>query len=184
MNIRIESLKEESTSEIPLPCKQCIYWEAPDEFEKLRTAEHDKVSEMATKKKQEWFAKTLKTFGSCGKIVYADETVIGYAQYAPQDLLPQVGSYQSKNIGNAQDGTVFLSCLYIKDEGHRGKGIGKSLLENIIAELKPRGFKALETFARKDSSNNPSGPLEFYLKNGFLVKDTINLEYMLVRLEF
>lgn len=32
------------------------------------------------------------------------------------------------------------------------------------------GLRAVETFARRGSPNNPSGPLEFYLKQGFKVK--------------
>ena len=56
------------------------------------------------------------------------------------------------------------------------------MLENLIAELRGRGFKAVETFARKSSQNNPSGPLELYLKHGFKIKTDRN-DFPLVRLE-
>lgn len=182
MSFKVENLRVDNLGEIPLPCKKCVYWEFPGEFEKMRLAEPEKALESAAKKRA-WFVKTLNSFGSCGKIVYVDGAGVGYAQYAPSDFFAQIESYKSNCVGKASEGTVFLSCLYIMDGAYRGKGIGKALLESITAELKPRGFNAIETFARKDSSNNPSGPLGFYLKNGFKVKDTVNLEYLLVRLE-
>ncbi len=56
------------------------------------------------------------------------------------------------------------------------------MLENLIVELKDRGFKAVETFARKSSENNPSGPLKLYLKYNFKIKKDKD-DFPLVRLE-
>ena len=64
-----------------------------------------------------------------------------------------------------------------------GKGVGTQLLKFVINDLKKRGFKAIETFARSGSSNNPSGPIELYLKEGFYVKEKLSSEYVLVRLD-
>jgi hypothetical protein len=48
--------------------------------------------------------------------------------------------------------------------------------------LRKRGIKAVETFTRKRKANNPSGPVEFYLRNGFRIhKDDI--VFPLVRLD-
>ena len=42
------------------------------------------------------------------------------------------------------------------------------------------GYSAVETFARRDSANNPSGPLDLYLCAGFsILRD--DKEYPLVR---
>lgn len=139
---------------------------------------------MAEEKKKEWFIKNLRTFGNCGKIVYEDKTPIGYAQYAPVSHFPQAKSYKSGRPERIEDGTVFISCLYIGEEKQRGKGIGMKLLDAVIADLRDRGFKAVETFARRGSANNPSGPIELYLKKGFKIKDEIDLEFPRVRLEF
>jgi len=107
---------------------------------------------------------------------------VGYAQFAPSERLPNIGQYESKPVGKLGEGVVFLSCLYIADKTLRGQGLGKALLQNIIDDLKRHGFKAVETFARRGNSNNPSGPLEFYIKNGFIIKDKTNPEYPLVQL--
>ncbi|MDH5450086.1 MAG: hypothetical protein OEX77_04150 [Candidatus Bathyarchaeota archaeon] len=57
------------------------------------------------------------------------------------------------------------------------------MLKHAINELKKRRFKAVETFARSGSSNNPSGPTELYLKEGFYVREETSPGYALVRLD-
>ena len=71
----------------------------------------------------------------------------------------------------------------IADKKIRRKSLGEKLLESVIADLKKRGFKATETYARRGSSNNPSGPVEFYLKNGFHIEDEKNPHFVIVRLD-
>jgi GNAT superfamily N-acetyltransferase len=72
--------------------------------------------------------------------------------------------------------------LFIPKRKNRGKGYGTQLLEHILIDLKARGIDAVETFARKASPENPSGPVSFYVKNGFkIVKDDI--EFPLLRME-
>jgi len=183
MVVVLENVIEMNVEDIPLPCKQCIYWEFPELFEELKTMEVEKRRMLAMEKKKEWFIKTLKDFGNCGKIVYHNDSPIGYAQYAPSSLLPQVKNYKSRSVGKVEDGVIFLSCLYLPGEEWRGKGIGKMLLTSILNDLKARGFKAIETFARESSSENPSGPLEFYLKNGFKIIDAWIEDFPLVRLK-
>jgi len=179
----IEDIKEANLSDIPESCRSCVYWEFPQEFEKVKEekAEAQKKWELE-QKKREWFVQTLKEFGTCGKIVYYNGKPVAYAQFAPSARLPNTGHYESQPVGKLEEGVVFLSCLYVADKRLRGRGLGEELLKNIIDELKRRGFKAVETFARRGTSNNPSGPLEFYIKNGFIIKDKTNPEYPLMQL--
>jgi len=183
IEVQIEDITEANLQDIPESCRGCVYWEFPQEFDKVREekAEAQKKSELE-QKKREWFVQTLKEFGTCGKIVYYNGKPVAYAQFAPSERLPNTGHYESKPVGKLEERVVFLSCLYIADETLRGKGLGEALLKKIIDDLKRRGFKAVETFARRGDSNNPSGPLEFYIKNGFIIKDKTNPEYPLVQL--
>ena len=139
--------------------------------------------QFCVEKKRKWFLKTLKEFGNCGKIVYCKDKSIGYAQSAPFTRLPQAKNYESKRLGKPEERVIFLSCLYIPDKIMRGKGVGTQLLKHVINDLKKRRFKAVETFARKGSSNNPSGPAALYLKEGFYVRQELSSEYVLVRLD-
>ncbi len=182
IEIQIVDIKEENLSDIPVSCRGCVYWEFPKEFEKTgQEREETQVNPALEEKKREWFVKTLNEFGTCGKIVYSDDYVVGYAQYAPAQRLPQVGEYESKDVGKIEDGVVFLSCLYISDEKLRGMGIGGRLLEDIMEDLRRRGFKAIETFACRSNANNPSGPMKFYIRHGFHIKDKANPEFPLMR---
>jgi GNAT superfamily N-acetyltransferase len=178
MKVVVKGITRENLDDIPEPCRSCVYWEFPEDSEKAKLLKSELV-----RKKKEWFLRTLREFGNCGKIVYYDNSVVGYAQYASITYLPNIESYESELVGRLEDGTVFLSCLYITEKALRGRGIGMKLLESIILDLKSQGFKAIETFARRGSSNNPSGPIELYFKRGFQTKDERNPEFPLVKLE-
>jgi GNAT superfamily N-acetyltransferase len=183
VEVEIEDITEANLGDIPESCRGCVYWEFPEEFERAKAEkmEAQKKSEFE-QKKREWFVQTLKEFGTCGKIAYYQGKSVAYAQFAPSVRLPGISSYESQPVGKLEEGVVFLSCLFIADKALRGKGLGEALLKNIIEELKRRGFKAVETFARRDDPNNPSGPLEFYIKNGFIIKDKTNPEFPLMKL--
>ena len=183
MEILIKDIASENLSAIPEGCRGCIYWECPEDFERARVMEQNEKLQFCVEKKREWFLKTLREFGGCGKIVYYNDKSVGYAQYASFTRLPQARNYESKRLGKPEEGVVFLSCLYIPNKSMRGRGVGTQLLEHVIDELRKRGFRAVETFARRGSSNNPSGPIELYLKEGFYVKEELGSEYVLVRLD-
>jgi len=173
MNVRIVDISMRNLVDIPSPCRSCIYWEFPDLFGKVSGAE-------AFFHKKNWFIKALSEFGVCGKILYIDADPCGYAQFAPYYMLPQTkvyGYYQGR------DDALFLSCLFICKAEYRGIGLGSRLLKSIIFDLKARGFSRIETIARRGSTNNPSGPLEFYLKNGFEIKRKLNQNFVLTMLD-
>ena len=172
--LKIESANESDFGDIPNPCRQCLYWQTSEPFDEKMLK-----PEMA-QKKREWFDKVAKEFGSCIKIAYFNDVPIGFIQYAPAKFFPCVKEYAS---GPPSEDAVFIACLYITNKETRGKGLGTSMLENLIVELKERGFKAAETFARKSSGDNPSGPLKLYLKRDFKIINDKG-DFPLVRLEF
>jgi len=71
--------------------------------------------------------------------------------------------------------------LFIFEKGLRRQTLGGKLLHSIIDDLKDREIKVVETFARKSNANNPSGPVEFYLRNGFEIYRS-DPEFPLMRL--
>lgn len=181
MNTEIVDLTEENLRDVPewpahpFSCKYCIYWEYPEECVDPVT----KRKEEMFAKKLAWLRRTLKDFGDCGKLLYVDGKGVGYAQYAPPGHLPNSAEYDS---GPPSDDAVLIACLFVAQEQYRGKGLGSKLLCSIVATLRGRGLKAIETFGRKGDPGNPSGPVEFYLRNGFKVhKD--DKEFPLLRLD-
>ncbi|MEO0183349.1 MAG: GNAT family N-acetyltransferase [candidate division WOR-3 bacterium] len=145
----------------PYSCKYCIYWEYPEEC--IDPEKENKEENL--QKKINWVKNTLNKFGNCGKILYVDKKPVGYAQYAPPEFLPNSFRYPVK----PDDDAVLISCLFIVQKDFRRMGLGRKLLQSIIDDLSRRKIKAVETFARKDNPENPSGPIDFYLKNGFKI---------------
>lgn len=166
MKIEIASLTEKNLKDAPeweshpYSCKYCIYWEFPEEcVDSTKGKKEDTI-----KKKLKWLKSVKGKFGRCGKILYVGGRGIGFAEYAPPEFLPGSRDYDS---GPPSDDAVLTSCLFIPKKEFRKMGLGSMLLKSIITDLRGKGKKAVETFARKGNPNNPSGPLEFYLKNGF-----------------
>jgi len=171
MKIKIFDLAEENLKDIPewFSCKYCIYWEFP-------CSKKEKKEDML-RMKLEWLKNTKKRFGNCGKLIYVDRKCVGYAQYAPPESLPNSKNYSIKPNKDA----VLISCLFISKKESRNLGLGTLLLKSITDELRKEKTKTVETFARKNNPENPSGPVEFYLKNGFKIyKD--DKEFPLMRL--
>ena len=167
MRVTIKHLTEENLRAAPEwegppgSCKYCLYWERP-EF-RARSAEG---KEEAFHHKRAWIHRVREAFGDCGKLLYIDDRPVGYAQYAPARYLPTAADYPA---GPVSDDAVLIACLFIPAPDHRGRGLGGLLLRAILDELRGREVTAVEVFARKGSSENPAGPLEFYLGHGFHV---------------
>ena len=181
MESEIRDLSKSNLNDIPGICRRCTYWSFPEVFDNLKTDERN--WEVLEAKKKQWILETLRAFGNSGKILYYDDIPVGYAEYGPSNRFLNIKAYNLQPVGSIEDGVVFISCLYIADRNLRGKGMGRLLLNSIIEELRRRGYKAMETYALKDSPNNPSGPVDFYLKNGFYVKNENNPHFSIMRLD-
>jgi len=168
VEIKIVDLTEENLKDLPeignfpYSCKYCIYWEEPEEFLVANKIPKEKLYQL----KLNWLKSVFKSFGSPGKILYVDDTPVGFSQFAPPKMLPNVYKVFSTLPGKD---AIYLSCLYIPNRKFQGRKFGQMMLESVIEEVRRRKFKAIETFARKNNSDNPSGPYEFYVKNGFKV---------------
>ncbi len=151
-------------------CSECIYWEYPEEFD--RGARDVGL-------KSDWISHVLNSFGNCGLRASVDDRSVGFIQYAPPAYYGD--RFKEYPSGPPSEDSVFISCLYISDKENRGKGVGTKLLRTAIAELRSRGFERVEALPRRGSENNPSGPVELYLRNGFRVVRELD-DFPLVRL--
>lgn len=162
-SVRIENISGSNYHDIPstdfgFDCKSCLYWEMEWGQSVGRTVEPDAT-------KRQWFTNASGFYGPCGKLVYDGDEVIAWAQYAPATCFPRAGGYHTRPSNDA----FLIACLVVAPS-HRHAGIASLLLECIIHDLEERGVTAVETFAKRKGSDNPSGPLGLYLKQGFKVK--------------
>jgi hypothetical protein len=90
MNMKILDLTEQNLGKAPeweahpFSCKYCLYWEYPE----LSFDPAAGVSEGEFSKKLAWLRRVRKEWGSCGKLLFVGNEVVGYAQYAPARFLP------------------------------------------------------------------------------------------------
>jgi len=180
VKIVIKTLTEENLVEVPeweshpFSCKYCIYWEHPELCLDPATEKKEEVFQ----KKLAWLRHVKEQFVAYRGILYLEDKAVGFAQSAPPRFPPAPTRYPA---GPAREDAVLISCLFIPAKEHRGQGLGSLLLRDILEELQERGIKAVETFARKGSSENPARPLEFCLKHGFRIHRD-DEEFPLVRL--
>lgn len=167
MSIQIKEISVGNLADLFSPCAECIYWEAPKRFGLNEHGQPKEQAETISLIKRDWFTKTIKVIGCTGMILYAQREAAGYAQFAPPHLLGAIAEYSNHISPPDPDGMV-ISCLYIKPEYQR-QGLGSVLLHAIVEKLRMEGYPIVQTYARDDSSNNCSGPTEFYLQNGFSV---------------
>lgn len=139
-------------------CKYCIYWESPRLFRRV-------PEEQAAAIKRRWFERVMAHFSPCGALAYYRHEVVAYAQFAPPHLVPSASYYRVKPDEDA----VLITCLTVAP-GFRRKGIGTAMLRYIEVVAATKGFAAVESLAMKGKEEGPSGPVEFYLKNGYYVK--------------
>ncbi|MEM2102802.1 MAG: GNAT family N-acetyltransferase [Candidatus Bathyarchaeia archaeon] len=172
--LRLVAVSRENFKDMPDECRRCFYWQTPSEF----TGKD--MTEEKEKKRLEWFMQIEKETGrSSGFIAYYDNKPVGFFQYALAKYFPNVKEYKS---GPPSEDAAFLACLYIPSKENQKKGLGTLILKTVIAQIRQQGLKAVETFARKSSPENPSGPLTFYLKHEFKIKRD-DEDFPLVRLE-
>lgn len=170
--LALQDVTETNYRSIPSPCGYCLYWQKAGPFTE------DMVNPEMEQEKLAWWCNVTAEFGTCHKIAIVDDTPVGFIQYAPARYFPRVDTYAP--LAPSQD-ALFIACLYLKKES-RGRGIGILMLEELIAALRKSGCGAIETLARENSTDNPSGPVDLYLKQGFGVKGK-NEDWALLRLE-
>ncbi|RLI28436.1 hypothetical protein DRO50_03045 [Candidatus Bathyarchaeota archaeon] len=174
--LKLEPVKPETLNLVRGSCRFCLYWQTSGDYmEVMENLSRYKVYET----KREWCKEALNKFGDCCFLAYLSNIPVGFVQYGYPQLFKRIKDYGS---GPPSDDAVFLACLYIFRKEMRRKGIGTRMLKKVLENLRERRFKAVETFARKSSENNPSGPLEFYLKHGFQIVSDKD-DFPLVRLE-
>ena len=173
MSIIVKMASLDRFGDIPVPCRHCLYWQTKGENATVRDKNEDE------RRKRQWFEKVGNEFGNPVKVAYLDGVPAGFLQFAPARFFPRIAEYTT---AAPSEQAIFISCLYVVSEKARGKGVGTAMLNDLVRELPELRCGVIESFARRGSANNPSGPVEFYLKYGFKSVGG-GEEFPLVRLE-
>lgn len=129
-----------------------------DDWE-LRTREENRAL------RQELFDRGIRD----GFLAFVDDEKdpVGWIQAAPRDSIPRLARQFSLNPDAA---TWAISCIMIREDW-RGKGIARSMLEEVLRQLQGSGAKRVEAYPRNTGNHPPeelwNGPLSLYLSLGF-----------------
>jgi GNAT superfamily N-acetyltransferase len=134
---RLEPLTLDTLSDLPGPCRRCVFWElspvAAGQAERAGDTEFEKEA---------WLSAALLEWGSVGRLAYVDDVAAGYLLYAPAHLVPRSVAFPTAPVsGDA----VLLMTGRVLDE-FTGGGIGRMLVQGVAKDLTRRGVRAIEAF--------------------------------------
>ena len=131
MSRRVVSLTMDNLVDVSSACRSCAYWG------ELTTGEDN------------WITETLREWGTCGQVLYADGVAAGHVLYAPPAYVPRADGFPTSPV--APDAVLLVTGQLAAP--YRGAGLGKMLIQGMARDAARRGFKAIEAFG----VTNPGG---------------------------
>ncbi|OQO91214.1 GNAT family N-acetyltransferase [Saccharomonospora piscinae] len=137
MSRRVVGVTLDNLEQLPLSCRRCVFWEvAPHLKEQAEEYGETEVE------KEAWVSSVLLEWGSCGRVVYSDELPVGFVLYAPPNAVPRSGAFPTSP---PSADAVLLTAFHVLPE-FRGGGMGRALIQAVVADLTRRGVRAVEAF--------------------------------------
>jgi GNAT superfamily N-acetyltransferase len=134
---RVVGVTLDNLEQLPLSCRRCVYWEvAPHLKEQAEQFGETEVE------KEAWVSSVLLEWGSCGRLVYSGDLLVGFVLYAPPNAVPRAGAFPTSP---PSPDAVLLTAFYVLPE-FRGSGFGRALVQAAVADLTKRGVRAIEAF--------------------------------------
>lgn len=162
MGRRLHDLGLDGLDDLPAACRACVFWEKAGG---ARGPAADRAAGRAGK--EAWWQATQLEWGTPGKAVYVEGTLVGYVTFAPAAHF--LGARQ---LGRAvSDDALLLATLWV-DPDLAGQGLATLLLQAALRETARRGSRALEAFGQRGASDREAHcilPEAFLLASGFSV---------------
>ncbi|MEU1276936.1 GNAT family N-acetyltransferase [Streptomyces sp. NPDC005805] len=137
MGRRLVPLTLDNLADLPARCRSCVFWEL------------DPVSGEAAVKagtpqleKEAWISAVLLEWGSCGRVVYVDDTPVGFVLYAPPAYVPRSTAFPTSPV--SPDAVQLMTAWVLP--GSQGQGLGRVIVQTVAKDLLRRGFRAIEAF--------------------------------------
>jgi hypothetical protein len=164
MSRRLVNLTLDNLVDLPMPCRDCAYWELdPVSCERARQAGDSSLE------KEAWVSDTLLEWGSCGQLIYVDGAVAGYVIYAPAAYVPRAVAFPTSPV--SPDAVLLMTARL--EPRFRGGGLGRMLVQGLARDVVRRGVRAIEAFGRTGERDAPDPdhrcllPADYLLAVGF-----------------
>lgn len=134
---RLVNVTLDNLADLPRRCRSCVFWELDPVARERATAAGDTGLE-----KEAWISSTLLEWGSCGRILYVDGVVAGYALFAPPAYVPRSVAFPTSPV--SADAVLLMTAHVLPD--FAGGGLGRVLVQTVAKDLIRRGVRAVECF--------------------------------------
>jgi len=145
MGFRVRDLTPAVLDELPVPCRSCVFWEVEGQ---RGGGDPPRQAALA---KEAWWQATQLEWGAPGKAVYLEDTLAGFAVFAPAPHFPR-----THRLGPAPSADALLLATLWVDPVHRGTGAATLLLQSLLRETLRRRARALECYGDRMGSLDPS----------------------------
>lgn len=130
MGRRLVPLTLDNVGELPSPCHDCVFWELGG-----RTCD--------APAKSDWLSAVLLDWGSCGRILYVDGRMAGFATYAPAHYAAGAAKLAASEV--SPDAVLLMTARVMPE--FSAAGLGRILMQAVVKDLvSRRGVRALEAF--------------------------------------
>lgn len=90
---RLVNITLDNLSDLPVTCRNCVYWEL-DPVAGERACENGGTD----LEKEAWVSDTLLEWGSCGRVAYVDAVPAGYVLFAPPAYVPRSVAFPTSPV--------------------------------------------------------------------------------------
>ncbi|MFR9797529.1 GNAT family N-acetyltransferase [Streptomyces sp. MS06] len=137
MGRRLVPLTLDNLADLPQRCRSCVFWELDPV-----SGEAAVGAGTAETEKEAWISAVLLDWGSCGRVVYVDDTPVGFVLYAPPAYVPRATAFPTSPV--SPDAVQLMTGFLMP--GYRSQGLGRVMVQTVAKDLLRRGFKAIEAF--------------------------------------
>ncbi|MGH8868700.1 MAG: GNAT family N-acetyltransferase [Actinomycetes bacterium] len=159
MSRRVVNITLDNLEDLPRRCRTCVFWELDPLAGERATEAGDPGLE-----KEAWLSATLLEWGSCGKLVYVDDSAAGYVLFAPPAYVPRSVAFPTSPVSG--DAVLLMSAFVVRE--FTGGGLARMLVQSVAKDLTRRGFRAVEAFGEaKWEAPHCLVPADYLLAVGF-----------------
>jgi len=138
MGRKIVSLTRDIVADLPSPCRDCTVWELASNASGPST-------------KGEWVSSVLLDWGSCGRILYVDDQLAGFATYAPPQYVD--GAHAFVGTAVSPDAVLLMTARILP--AYQGAGLGRVLIQSVAKDLMARRrVRGIEVFGDAQGHEN------------------------------
>ncbi|MBW1601763.1 GNAT family N-acetyltransferase [Streptomyces sp. JJ66] len=138
MGRQLVPLTLDNLSDLPSPCRRCVFWELDPVSGEQAAKDGQTEAE-----KEAWLSSVLLDWGSCGRVVSVDGKPVGFVLYAPPAYVARSTAFPTGPV--SPDAVQLMTASLLPE--YQGQGLGRVMVQTVAKDVLRRNFKAIEAIA-------------------------------------